>query len=141
MAKIVLISCASKKLPHESRARDLYASPLFRKNLQYAESLEPDNIFILSAKYGVVKLDQKIQPYNETLNNMNSGKRKQWANQVLHSLEDLTDLERDDFVFLAGKNYREHIIPSINHYEIPMKGLEIGRQLQWLTGKISSPSD
>jgi len=49
MKKIVLISCVSKKLHHKSKAQDLYVSSLFLKNLQYAKSLNPDKIFILSA--------------------------------------------------------------------------------------------
>ena len=67
MAKIVLISCVSKKLSHKSKAQELYISPLFRKNIQYAKSLNPDKIFILSAKYGLIKLEEEIEPYNKTL--------------------------------------------------------------------------
>ncbi len=52
MAKVVLISCVSKKLNYKSKTQDLYASPLFKKNLQYAKSFTPDKIFIPSAKYG-----------------------------------------------------------------------------------------
>ena len=48
LKRIVLISCVSKKLPHPARAKDLYVSPLFRLNLQYARKLQPDAIYILS---------------------------------------------------------------------------------------------
>ena len=61
MAKVVLISCVSKKLLHKSMAQDLYVSPLFQKNLQYAKSLNSDKIFILSAKYGLLKLNEEIE--------------------------------------------------------------------------------
>ncbi len=54
MKQIVLISCVSKKLNAKSKAKDLYISPLFKKNLKYATSLNPDETFILSAKYGLV---------------------------------------------------------------------------------------
>jgi cytoplasmic iron level regulating protein YaaA (DUF328/UPF0246 family) len=83
MRKIVLISCVSKKLPRNSKARDLYISPLFKKNLQYALKLAPDQIFILSAKYGLVGLDDEIEPYEMTLNTMSVKEIKQWANSVL----------------------------------------------------------
>ena len=53
--KIVLISCASKKLNHKAKAGDLYISQLFKSGLRYAKSLNPDKIFILSAKYGFAK--------------------------------------------------------------------------------------
>lgn len=36
MARIVLISCVSKKLDRRSKAEDLYISPLFKLNSKYA---------------------------------------------------------------------------------------------------------
>ena len=133
MAKVVLISCVSKKLHYKSKAQDLYVSSLFKKNLQYAKSLNADNIFILSAKYGLLRLNKRIEPYDKTLNKMRSNEIKEWANYVLSQLKKVTDLENDEFVFLAGNNYRKFLLPHIKHYNIPMQGLSIGKQLQWLT--------
>ena len=133
MAKVVLISCVSKKLHHKSKAQDLYVSPLFKKNLQYAKSLNADNIFILSAKYGLLRLNEEIEPYDKTLNKMCSNEIKKWANYVLNQLKKSTDLENDEFIFLAGNNYRKFLLPHIKQYNIPMQGLGIGKQLQWLT--------
>ena len=99
MAKVVLISCVSKKLHHKSKAQDLYISPLFKKNLQYAKSLNPDKIFILSAKYGLLRLDEEIEPYDKTLNKMRSNEIKEWANSVLNQLKKLTDLEMINLYF------------------------------------------
>ena len=70
MRKIVLISCVSKKLVHAAKVRDIYVSPLFRLNLAYAESLKPDAIYVLSAKHGLLPLDDQIEPYELTLNTM-----------------------------------------------------------------------
>ena len=136
MAKMVLISCVSKKLNYKSKAQDLYISPLFKKNLKYARSLNPDIIFILSAKYGLLKLNKKIEPYNKTLNNMNSKKRKMWASVVVKQLQKVSNLSKDKFIFLAGSNYRKYLLPNIKHYQVPMMGLTIGKQLKWLTIKI-----
>ncbi|MCH7588319.1 MAG: hypothetical protein IIC78_09885, partial [Chloroflexi bacterium] len=118
--------------------KDLYISPLFQKNLQYAKSLNTDKIFILSAKYGLLGLDMEIDPYNKTLNKMGNNNVKEWANSVLNQLKKLTDLEKDKFTFLAGSNYRKFLLPSIKHYKIPMQGLGIGKQLQWLSKKIQN---
>jgi len=133
MARIVLISCVGKKLPYKAKAQDLYISSLFRKALQYAKSLDPDNIFILSAKYGLLKLDKMVEPYDKTLNKMRSNGIKEWANSILNQLKKATDLNNDEFIFLAGNNYRKFLLPHIKHYNIPMQVLSIGRQLQWLT--------
>ena len=136
MTKIVLISCVSKKLNHKSKAQDLYVSPLFQKNIRYAKSLNPDKIFILSAKYGLLNLTDEVEPYDKTLNKMTSNEIKEWANSVLSQLQKVVDLNKDEFVFLAGNNYRKFLLPSINNYKIPMLGLSIGKQLKWLTEKI-----
>jgi len=133
--KIVLISCVSKKLSYKARAESLYTSPLFRLNLKFARHLNPDKIFILSAKYGLIDLNKEIEPYNKTLNNMKSSEIKQWADNVIGQLKESADLKNDDFIFLAGNNYRKYLIPYIKNYKVPMKGLGIGKQLQYLKDK------
>lgn len=133
MTKIVLISCVSKKLDHRSKAEDIYVSPLFKKNLKYAKSLNPDEIFILSAKYGLLSLEEEIDPYEKTLNNMHIPEIREWADLVLDQLNKVSDLNGDEFVFLAGDKYRKFLIPHIKNYEVPMLSLTIGKQLQWLT--------
>lgn len=138
MAKVVLISCVSKKLHHKSKAQDLYVSPLFLKNLKYAKSLNSDKIFILSAKYGLLRLNEEIEPYDKTLNKMRSNEIKEWANSVLNQLKKVTDIEIDEFIFLAGNNYRKFLLPYLKHYKIPMLGLSIGKQLQWLSKRIKN---
>jgi len=135
MAKIALISCVSKKLSHKAKARELYTSPLFKMNLEFAKSLHPDKILILSAKYGLIGLDTEIEPYDKTLNAMHSSEKSEWANDVLQDLKKIADLNNDEFIFLAGENYRKHIIPHIKNYKVPLKGLSIGKQLQYLKGK------
>jgi len=136
MRKITLISCVSKKLSQRAKAKDLYVSPLFKKNLQYANTLNPDAVFILSAKYGLVDIKDEIEPYDVTLNTMTTYQIRKWAEWVINQLRLVTDIENDEFTLLAGNNYRKYILPHLKHYKIPMEGLSIGRQLQWLTKNI-----
>ncbi len=138
MAKIVLISCVSKKLNHKSKAQDLYISPLFKKNLVYAKSLNPDNVFILSAGHGLLGLNEYVEPYDKTLNKMSANEIKEWSNLILKQLQKVSDLNKDEFVFLAGNNYRKFLLTKIKNYKIPMMGLGIGKQLKWLTEKIKN---
>ena len=128
MAKIVLISCVSKKVDHPSPAKDLYDSTLFKFCYTYGVSVRPAKIYILSAKYGLVPADKVIKPYNLTLNTMKTKEIQEWSRHVLYDLESNTDLENDTFVFLAGEKYRRYLLPHIKHYEIPMQGLKIGEQ-------------
>jgi hypothetical protein len=132
MARVVLISCVSKKLAHGAKAKELYISTLFKYNLKYAQTFNPERIFILSAKYGLVGLEQEIEPYNKTLNDMSAEEKKKWADEVAGQLEKIVDLQNDEFIFLAGESYRKYLLSRIAHYIIPMKGLGIGRQLKYL---------
>jgi hypothetical protein len=134
--KIVLISCVSKKLSHPARAQDLYVSPLFRLNLEYARKLEPDAIYILSAKHGLLDLNTEIEPYNLTLNDMPTRQVQAWAKQAVEQLKKRADLSKDHFVLLAGQKYRKFLVPSFATFEVPMQGLTIGRQLRFLNERV-----
>ena len=130
--KIILISCASKKLPTRSKAKDLYISTLFNLNLRFAYSMNPDAVYILSAKHGLLNLETAIDPYNLTLNNMTQREIKEWALKVISQLDAVADLSNDHFIFLAGDKYRKYLVPSLRSYEVPLEGLPIGKQLQFL---------
>ena len=132
MKTIVLISCVSQKLSRPTKAKGLYVSPLFKLSYKFAESLCPDAIYILSAKYGLVTPKKVISPYDVTLNNLRSKKIKRWSSKVLSDLAKQTNLQKDRYIFLAGNKYRKYLLPHIKNFEIPMKGLRLGKQLAWL---------
>lgn len=138
MKRIVLISCASTKLLHKSEAKNLYISPLFKLSLKYAKSLNPDNIFILSAKHGLLHLEKRIAPYNLTLNDMKTDKIKKWAKIVIRQLEESVNLKRDEIILFAGEKYRRYLISHLSNCKIPLKGLSIGRQLKYLKQETSN---
>lgn len=137
MSKIVLISCVKMKQPVKSRAEDLYISPLFRLNLKYARSLQPQAIYVLSAEHGLVCLETEIEPYEKTLNTMKLAEVKDWASRVLAQLKDCSDFQSDHFVILAGLKYRQFLVPELGSCDIPLKGLGLGRQLQTLNKKLN----
>ena len=92
--------------------------------------------FILSAKYGLLELNKEIEPYNETLNNKKKNEIEEWAKKVYEKLSENFDINNTNFIFLAGDKYRKYLLPKLHHYEIPMYGLTIGKQLQFLKEKI-----
>ena len=132
MRKIVLISCVKSKLNHPALARELYISPLFKFSLAYARSLNPDEIYILSAKYGLVELNQRIEPYELTLNKMSVNEVKAWSERVISKLERLVNLEEDEIIFIAGQRYRQFLISHITHYSVPLEGMSFGQQLRYM---------
>lgn len=132
MKTYVLLSCCKTKLPHSAPAEELYQSAGFKKSLAYAKSLNPDGIFILSALHHLVKLDDILKPYNVCLNDFSSKEKKEWSAVVSMQLSKETDIKNDNFIILAGKNYYSDLIPYLNNYSIPLKGLGLGKRLRWL---------
>ncbi len=132
MGRVVLIACASKKKDKADKAKYLYQSSLFQGSWRYAESLKPQKIFILSARHGLLRPDEVISPYDESLSNKKAAALKIWADKVLKKLRYEVNLDEDEIIFLSGINYRKHLIPYIKNYNIPLEGLGIGKQLQFL---------
>lgn len=129
---VILIGCGKKKALEPCPARQLYQGDLFKKSFRYAVSLEPTAIRILSAKHHVIDPDDEVEPYDLTLNGMPADEIRAWAEEVLRQLRREFDLERDRFTVLAGANYRRHLEPHLPNPEVPMRGLGIGKQLQFL---------
>ena len=132
MNKIVFISCASKKLSHTARAKYLYISPLFKKSLAFARSLSPDKIFILSAKYGLVNLEQELKPYEQTLSTMSVYEIKHWSEKVKSQMKEKINFETSEAVFLAGEKYRRHLIRLFKKNQVPLGGA-----WHWKTTSVS----
>ena len=111
MAQIVLIGCSKSKLDHCAPARDFYQGPIFKKSLAAAEKLYPEaQIYVLSAKYGLVPIDQVICPYDETLNGKPANHIKNWVAKVINQMKKLgIDPQNDNFIIFAGKNYRKYL--------------------------------
>ncbi len=110
----------------------MYVSTLFKLNFKYANSLSPNEIYVLSAKHGLLELEREIEPYEQTLNNMRTDEIKEWANKVLKQLRSVASLEEAEFIFLAGEKYRKYLLPQIKNTVVPLEGLRIGEQLQRL---------
>lgn len=132
MRTFCLVSCVGKKLPHQAKAEDLYQSQWFKLAVAYAKA-NCEGWAILSAEHGIVYPWELLEPYEKTLNNMPIKERKTWAKKVIY---DLANTNWEHLVILAGKRYREFIVPWLGengyNYEVPMEGLGIGQQLKWL---------
>ncbi|GAB6155999.1 hypothetical protein JCM17380_47510 [Desulfosporosinus burensis] len=128
MSRIALISCTSLKEDYDCSAVELYSkSPTFRIDYAYAE-IVADDIYILSAKYGLVSKDKVLAPYNDTLLDKSEDEKKDWSKNVLAQLKDKVSLEKDEFVILAGNNYCKYLLPSITNYCLPLEGKRQGER-------------
>ena len=132
MKTIVLISCCKTKLNYKAPAELLYQSTGFKKQLAYAKSLNPDDIYVISAKHHLVPLSKELAPYDLCLNNMPTEKKKGWAEIVLNQLSEKYNLNEDEFIILAGKDYYSELIKKLPNHKLPLEGLPMGIRLQWL---------
>ncbi|MFF8028681.1 DUF6884 domain-containing protein [Streptomyces sp. NPDC007896] len=62
--ELVVIPCGSRKLGRRARAADLYVGSYHRACRTAADALRPDRLLILSARYGLLDLDDVIDPYD-----------------------------------------------------------------------------
>ena len=138
---VALIACAASKGSVPAAARALYQSPLFQMSLDYAERVENARAYVLSAEHGLVSADAVLAPYDRTLNAMPLADVRRWASGVVRQLREVTDPGGDRFVVLAGERYRRFVVPSLDNVSVPMEGLGIGRQLQWLRRSLAQPRD
>lgn len=133
--KIALISCTKLKQDYECPAREMYMpSKLFSKARKHVESKDYDKWFILSAKYGLLDPIDIIEPYNLTLNNMKANDIKDWSISTFNKIINYSPIQID---FYAGEKYRKYLIPLLEQENIicnvPLRGLGIGKQLQFYT--------
>lgn len=151
MKNIVLIACAAKKGKVKVQAKDLYQSALFKNSLAYAKKLNLDKIYILSALYGVVNLEDEIEPYNVTLcqvgekiknkkpdlTSLTKEEVKSWGSKVISQLEFLgNDIENDNFIMLAGLPYINPLRNSLKNIEEPLKDLRLGERIKFLKENV-----
>lgn len=115
--KVVLLSCAEKKLTSKSKARDLYSASLNFKNiLNKVEADSPDYIFIVSAKHGLVELDQELEPYDFTINDLNEKEKKEWAKQITKKLKEFKiNLDNDEFFPILIEEYLNPLKPYLKN--------------------------
>ena len=134
MKSVVLVQCVSQKLNGPCPAKDLYISSWFKKAKALVEKSKAE-WFILSAKHHLLSPDEKIHSYDKTLNNMPINERKLWADKVIQQMK--RNLPRaEQVVIFAGIKYRKLLMTYLNdnfkQVLVPMEGLGIGKQLEWL---------
>lgn len=140
MKKVILIGCGKSKRKEKSKAEDLYTGSYFGKNLQLAKKIsnEDDNIYILSAKFGVLELDDTINPYDITLNDKSEKERKLWSYKVVKQLE-RKGIKKDDLIImLLGNNYSKYLKKYYKNHQEPLKGYKMGEKMREINKILKS---
>lgn len=69
---------------------------------------------------------------------MPAADRKKWAQEVLEALKQKTDIDKDEFIILAGKKHFEYVKPALKKCKTPLTELGgIGKQLHWLNQMLN----
>lgn len=132
---IIFLACTKSKADKPCKAQEMYKGELFKKSLVYAIKQKPRVIYILSAKYGLLELDDEISPYEKTLNGASKHERKLWSYMVYKQLQEKGIDFNEEVIFLAGENYRQYLKRLFPRATIPLQGLSIGRQLQYFKNR------
>jgi len=93
MSRIIVIPCGGAKVAHRAPAHELYTGSMFRDQLNTALQLAPAaNIRILSAKHGLLQLDELVDPYDLKMGDAGSISVEELSAQ-LSELDDELELE------------------------------------------------
>ncbi len=93
-ADVVLVGCSGSKAPTARPARELFTGTAFRKARDRAEEAGLP-WYVLSARHGLLRPDQVIEPYDAYLPDEPPGVRAAWGRRVVaqlaerHALRDL----------------------------------------------------
>lgn len=134
---IVFIGCGASKMKNACKAKNMYVGNYFRLCLAYAQTFTTqDNIYILSAKYGVLPLEKVIEPYNRTLNKMNKQEKQDWKDMVIKQLTDIGINKDVEVAFICGTNYYNLLEDYFTNYKVLLPKQGIGIQQHFMIEEI-----
>ena len=115
--KIALLSCTKDKLPYKSKVKDLYSASIYFKNtLQKIQKENFDYIYVISAKHGVLELNQEINPYDFTLSQLKVLEKRDWARSILNQLKEKNiDIIKNNFYSFLDKEYLDWLNPYLKN--------------------------
>lgn len=131
---IVIIPCGARKLDRSAQAQRMYIGSYHKMCQRYALSLvTPDDVYILSAKHGLLKMTDVIEPYSLTLGQPGCVTSSHIHRQAL----ELDILERP-CIAVGGKKYTDlcrHVWRDCSTPLQQVKGGN-GRQMQWMKAQL-----
>ncbi len=139
-----IVACSKRKVwdrwPHlgERPAREAYCGLLTRLAITYAELFYRDHWYILSAKYGFIRPDMLIEPYDKTFRNivitksLISSLRRQADSLGLTRYSVITVLGGSRYVEVCRRVFPDKIIRA------PLAGLGYFRAVKLLKKAVES---
>lgn len=130
---VAFIQCVQQKRPGSHQAWELYTSAYFRRSFQLASLLVGDRsrIFVLSAKYGILALDDVVESYNISLHDLSSEQQGRWRDGIRKFVDKEVIGRKMTPVLICGDLY-SRTLPGIN--VLPKS--DIGFQVQFMVRAI-----
>ncbi|MFE0510773.1 DUF6884 domain-containing protein [Streptomyces sp. NPDC058964] len=124
--ELVVIPCGSRKLGRSARAADMYVGSYHRACRAAADALRPDRLLILSARYGLLDLDDVIEPYDTPHGSAGAmAARALWDQATVRDIVNL-----DPVVALGGARHVSLVRTIWPHARTPLAGTRgMGRQM------------
>jgi hypothetical protein len=115
---IGLITCTREKKAHACQARDLYSvSPKFVRHLEFAEE-HYQKVFVVSARHGLVSLNQVLAPYDCYLGDFTEAEKAGWAAFIAACLRH-EGMRAGDMVHIhSNEMYGEYLTLSLAPYQV-----------------------
>ncbi len=140
MKRVGLLATARKKQNSPAPVHSFYTSTLFQKSISYALKYY-DTLYFYNAKDGLLFPDTVMHPYDVSIRDFSHAMKEAWAGKVVNELIRLENPGRCIVYLHGGKVYRDFLEPALLHagfsYEVPLRGLGIGRQLSWYKEKLN----
>lgn len=117
---IVFIACSKSKLNRPCKAKELYTpSAIFCKRMAYAKKLtSEDKIFILSAKYGLLKLDDPVEYYDCYLGKQDALYKFEWKQKALKQMKEANIDFNEEVYFATGTEYWKMLTSSFKNFKV-----------------------
>lgn len=131
---VALIACSRAKLPHAAQAKDLYTGTRFRLACGWASRHDVDEVFILSARHGLLRMEEVLEPYDESLANKSPLALRDWAWSVCRCLRE-SAAPITHITVLADGKYAEALrglLPMLTDVSYPIAGMNEDEQKAFL---------
>lgn len=129
---IIIIPCGARKLTRHARADEIYIGSYHRMCQRYAKKLGYP-FFILSAKYGLLRPSDIIEPYSLTLGQAGSVSPA-FVNKQAQDL----GIKNEDCIAIGGRRYTNLCKAIFKNCQTPLQNIKggNGKQLQWMKAQL-----
>jgi len=138
----VLVGCGKQKQEDKQPVWKLYTSTYFESKMSAAMVM--GHPYIVSGKYGLVSVGERVQPYEETWRDYEMSVRRERAREVVQSLPS----RYGEVVLLLGRVYADPIVdalaemrPSVDVTDPFADCSGMGEQMAWCNEYVNTQTE